>query len=118
MAIDRLQPDPQFSHSFFHDLESVFYVICWVFTLYAGPYSTKRLFSFGFPYSKTSVAKWNGDGNGDRDFDTLLDCKRGTVRDPGGFAGTLKQFSEYFVDLKTCMDLRAACRDLYHHVSR
>ncbi len=43
MAIDALlHAGTKFSHDYHHDLESLFYVICWICTMYSGPNGKMR----------------------------------------------------------------------------
>lgn len=94
---------PDFSHSYFHDLESMFYVICWLCTLYSGPCSKKRQFSSSIrPYHKTAVAGWNGDASDSKDLMVLYRLKVASVG-VNLFESTLDDFDAYFEDIKDCM---------------
>lgn len=99
MAIDRMEKQPKFSHSYFHDLESVFYVMCWTCTLYTGPRSMKRQFSSPeLSYLDTAVAKWNGDV-GDNTIGMLLSTKGFSVFG-SRLDTTIGQFAPYFDNIK------------------
>ena len=103
MAIDLLENFPDSPHSYLHDLESVFYVMCWVCTLYSGPCSKIRQFSNSvLPYVKTAVANWNGDTVGSENLDTIFQLKMVNVSILS-FQRTLSDFASYFDALKDCM---------------
>lgn len=93
---------PEFTHHhYFHDLESIFYVLCWTCTLHSGPRSTKRQFSNStLLFPDTSIAKWNGDPGNDTAFDRLASFKRDTVMGRG-LEITIRQFAPYFDDIKS-----------------
>ncbi|KLO10717.1 hypothetical protein SCHPADRAFT_892171 [Schizopora paradoxa] len=100
MAYDRMNKIPDFPHSYFHDLESIFYVICWTCTRYSGPRSQKRDFdSETLRYSDTAIAKWNGDGRINPTLDDLASAKLSTIT--GRVRDKIpNQFSSYFDDIK------------------
>lgn len=103
MAIDSLKETPDFQHSYFHNLESIFYVMCWIFTLYSGPCSTTRRFSLSkLSYRETAVSKWNGDVSGGADLGVLLALKRDSINDEA-IMDTFDQFDDYFDDVKGCL---------------
>lgn len=62
MAVEVLSRNVVFSHSYWHDVESVLYVLCWVCTLYCGPNNSKRCFA-DHPFSECEIALWNGGPN-------------------------------------------------------
>lgn len=105
MAIDRLRAVPKFLHSYFHDLESLFYVLCWICTLYAGPCDKKRtFFKVTFPYRGTTIAVWNGDISGQNTMVAICNSKIAFALDDG-LESTIKQFSEYFRPIEECLEL-------------
>ncbi|KLO10695.1 hypothetical protein SCHPADRAFT_999386 [Schizopora paradoxa] len=110
LSLDQLRETPLFPHNYFHDLESLFYVMIWTFTFYSGPNSQKRRFSkIQNRYHQMAVAKWNCevvDGN----LSALYSLKLGCVARLS-FWDTLDQFDPYFTDpdLSRCM---WAIRDL------
>lgn len=100
MSIDRMEKKPKFPHSYFHDLESLFYVMCWTCTLYSGPRSMKREFSSPeLSYLDTAIAKWNGDAGNNSSFDQLVTAK---VYSAGGsrLDTTIGEFAPYFDNIK------------------
>jgi len=106
MAIDRLRAVPKFLHSYFHDLESLFYVLCWICTLYAGPCDKKRtFFKVTFPYRGTTIAVWNGDISGQNTMVAICNSKIAFALAPDGLENTIKQFSEYFRPIEECLEL-------------
>ncbi len=46
-------------HSYYHDLESLFYVLIWVCTMYSGPRGALR--DKTFDYKKSVLSVWNGE---------------------------------------------------------
>jgi len=103
MAIGRLKEKPDFPHKYFHDLESMFYVLCWICTLYDGPRFKKRQFSAStLLYVKTAVAEWNGDVQGISNLRAIRTMKESSVSE-GHFDETLGRFATYFTNIKECM---------------
>ncbi len=62
MAMDLLTASDgdTMSHGFYHDLESLFYVLCWICTTQGGPSNAVRWFD----YAGSEICRWNG-GEGD-----------------------------------------------------
>ncbi|KLO10640.1 hypothetical protein SCHPADRAFT_999406 [Schizopora paradoxa] len=100
MAIDRLPDPPMHPHSYFHDVESLFYVMCWMFTFYSGPRSNQR----GIRRSELSemvVAKWNVDGASGM---SLFVAKWKAMHEHF-FDKLLNQFDPYFSDyVQECVE--------------
>ncbi|KLO10697.1 hypothetical protein SCHPADRAFT_930385 [Schizopora paradoxa] len=101
MAFDRMKKNPKFPHSYFHDLESIFYVICWTCILFRGRgYENKRQFETEKkPYFDTVVAAWNGDGRHNSTRHDIGCRKQGNVAN-GCIDDILVDFSLYFNDIK------------------
>ncbi|KAH8109272.1 hypothetical protein DFH11DRAFT_1881375 [Phellopilus nigrolimitatus] len=63
MAIEVLQSHkngkPKHAHAYYHDLESVFYVLCWLCTVLEGPYNKERD-SDNFDFESSEITKWSG----------------------------------------------------------
>ncbi|KLO20510.1 hypothetical protein SCHPADRAFT_991860 [Schizopora paradoxa] len=105
MAIDRLKEEPSLPHSYFHDLESLFYVLCWVSTLYSGPNNKERAFDRAvLPYRKTEVARWNGENSGEHTMSSISGAKTQWVASYEGFEQMMKQFSTYFEPIFGCLE--------------
>ncbi|KLO18786.1 hypothetical protein SCHPADRAFT_924849 [Schizopora paradoxa] len=105
MAIDRMDSNPRFLHSYFHDLESLFYVLCWLFTVFEGPCDTRRNFSEDTVlYRDTSAAIWNGDVPGSNTIQAIHNSKHAQAADARGFEQTVKQFADYFQHMSNMME--------------
>ncbi len=65
MAIEILEGEGKTTvHSYYHDLESLFYILIWVCTMYSGPNGAVRDKTFNYKESVLSV--WNGEMMGKR----------------------------------------------------
>jgi len=85
--------DEETKDEYFHDLESLFYVLCWTCTVQARPNGQKRPKS-DFDYM-TIVHKWLG--KGDSDFSTLGNVKQNNVIIETNFLTTvIKGMHPYF----------------------
>ena len=104
MAIDRLDKEPSFPHSYFHDLESLFYVLCWMSTLYSGPDKMRAFNRAVLPYRDTEVALWNGDKPNEGTMLAICNAKGQRVARLAGFRKTMKQFSTYFEPVFGCLE--------------
>lgn len=103
MAANDLRDEPKFSHTYLYDLESLFYVLCWISTLYAGPCGAKRSFSKSkLSYRKTTVAGWNGEASNKL---RIYESKSTSTSYPFRI---LKELSPYFRHIDGCLEsLRA-----------
>ena len=104
MAIGRLERKPSLPHSYFHDLESLFYVLCWISTLYSGPNNKERTFNSALLYRQTEVARWNGDNSGQHTMAAICSAKGQWIAKYEGFEKTIKQFSTYFEPIFGCLE--------------
>ncbi|KLO10682.1 hypothetical protein SCHPADRAFT_999374 [Schizopora paradoxa] len=103
-AIAHLDDRSETPHSLRHDLESLYYVLCWMSTLYAGPRATRRSFVKSvLPYRKTAVAEWNGKGTDNNiSLRNILYLKYYSSSFEG-FYKMQEQFSSYFRSIDGCM---------------
>ncbi len=100
MAIDILEGEKNTVHNYHHDLESLFYVLIWVCTMYSGPNGVVRDKTFNYKESVLSV--WNGEmiGKG-RHFPLVAWSKRAVMMNPLPFNNQiLTNFSPYFDPIK------------------
>ncbi len=100
MAIDILEGEKNTVHNYHHDLESLFYVLIWVCTMYSGPNGAVRDKMFNYKESVLSV--WNGEmiGKG-RHFPLVAWSKRAVMMNPLPFNNQiLTNFSPYFDPIK------------------
>lgn len=103
MAINRLNPKSSSPHRYSHDLESIFYVLCWLCTIYEGPLNQKRAFSKnGIYYHDTSVALWNGDTTKEISMQMIYLSKKLFAIGRKDFEELLEQFADYFKDIMGC----------------
>ncbi|THH03735.1 hypothetical protein EW145_g6048 [Phellinidium pouzarii] len=106
MALDMMvtENDNNVPQAYYHDLESVFYVLCWICTTQEGPNSTRR--SPDFNFSGSDVAKWAGYGRDAPDIELIRRAKEATVHDALNFeARVLRKFAPYFKPLHSCLNL-------------
>lgn len=109
MAIDILTMEGV-SHEFFHSLESILYILCWICVTRTGPGdkdATSRKDDKCFQLKTSKIAKWVEKR---KSLFVLSALKKGTVACDNDFeAYILSEFSEYFEPLKL---LAANLRDL------
>jgi hypothetical protein len=114
VARDYLCPRKKYPwrHRYYYDLESLFYVICYIFTTSAGPLSVFRE-DLNDILEKSIVGKWSGWGHEGLELQDALDCmgslKSSHCEDEKLFETVIDEFTEYFKEdaLKKCMrDLR------------
>lgn len=101
MAIEMLVEETRnrIPHAYYHDLESVFYSLCWLCTSQEGPYSTPR--DTKFKFNTSELAKWNGVGLNNPTLDEIRRFKESTVLSDSNFSmRILGQFAPYFAPLK------------------
>ena len=90
-------------HSFMHDLESFFWVLCWICIHYEGPGNETVVERFD---------KWNF-----VDTEELADSKKGTVSDEAEFLRTADEyFTEYYRPLIPCVN--ALRKEVFPHGRR
>lgn len=105
MAVEMLveETNNKVPHAYYHDLESVFYALCWVCTSQEGPNSTPRD-STKFKFDDSEVSKWNGVGLDNPTLDEIRRYKAATVYSDTEFTErVLDQFAPYFEPLKPCI---------------
>lgn len=104
VALDFLKLEPTIPARYFHDLESLFLVMCWLSTTLEGPCEPRRfLSSDGFEYRDTYVAAWNEDGPFHNSLDLVYSAKFCHTGFEEDFKKLLKEFAKYFEDMKDCM---------------
>ncbi|EJD02662.1 uncharacterized protein FOMMEDRAFT_155991 [Fomitiporia mediterranea MF3/22] len=105
MAIEMLAEETanHVPHAYYHDLESIFYSLCWLCTSQEGPNNTERD-RRSFDFNKSEVAKWTGIGMENPSLDDIRRCKAATIRDETEFIEkVLNQFAPYFDPIKPCV---------------
>lgn len=98
MAIEVLEGEKP--HTFYHDLESLFYVLIWVCTMYSGPGGALR--DKTFAYKKSVLSVWNGEmtATGGH-FPFVAWSKRAVMMHPEPFKREiLNNFAPYFEPIK------------------
>ncbi len=111
MAIEVLEGESTTVHSYYHDLESLFYVLIWVCTMYSGPRGALR--DKTFDYKKSVLSVWNGEmiGMGGH-FPIVAWSKRAIMMHPERFNDhILKNFAPYFEPIKE--DIEKLCSVLF-----
>lgn len=104
MAIEMLveETSNRVPHAYYHDLESVFYSLCWVCTSQEGPNSNPRCSCFNF--STAEVSKWNGVGMDNPTLDDIQTRKFSSIHNKTKFSKlVLNQFAKYFESLVPCI---------------
>ena len=104
MAIEILDTLMEVEHRYDHDLESVFYVLCYICCTFSGPNGLRRE---NFDLETSSLGSWFGKEK--QDMKDTANAKRGTIASKVSFSHIIKCFDPYFQDeaLKKCMnDLR------------
>ncbi|KAH8109294.1 hypothetical protein DFH11DRAFT_1628558 [Phellopilus nigrolimitatus] len=97
---DRKSPLP---HGYNQDLESVFYIFCWICTVLEGPYGKVRT-TDNFKIEMSEVARWAGIKNPNHDLDFLSCAKRVVTRNKTEFdRSVIKEIAPYFADLVPCL---------------
>ncbi|KAH8109275.1 hypothetical protein DFH11DRAFT_1479433, partial [Phellopilus nigrolimitatus] len=107
MAIELLRSykdgKPMFPHAYYHDLESVFYVLCWLCIVLEGPYNKKRD-SDNFDFEGSEITKWSGLHIPNASLDHIWSSKQGVMKDPISFKSLIvDNFAPYFADLGPCL---------------
>lgn len=93
------------AHTAISDTESVFYVLIWIASLYAGPLGAKRLKTKDFSFETSFLSDWCPEGKvDDRVLKRIADMKGGILRDPATFERRiLSQIHKYFIPLTNCL---------------
>ncbi|KAH8109274.1 kinase-like domain-containing protein, partial [Phellopilus nigrolimitatus] len=93
--------DPEVAHTYYHDLESIFYVLCWICTVFQGPDSEKRE---DLDYENTTIAGWMAQDPENVDHYHIRLRKKVSVVNRSVFKkDILGQFAPYFDDLHPCL---------------
>ncbi|KAH8117969.1 hypothetical protein DFH11DRAFT_869142 [Phellopilus nigrolimitatus] len=106
MAIGILQAQNRKSvlpHGYNHDLESVFYIFCWICTVIEGPYGKVRT-TDNFKIEMSEVAFWAGVTIPNYDLGFLSCAKTVVMRNETEFdRSIIKKIAPYFADLGPCL---------------
>ncbi|KAH8112638.1 hypothetical protein DFH11DRAFT_1744852 [Phellopilus nigrolimitatus] len=104
MMID--QEKNKIRHAYYHDLESIFYVLCWICTAQEGPSNLRR--SLDFDFNSSAVAEWAGYGKDEPTVEDVRKAKQAVVAKADDFNEyVLGQFAPYFEPLRDCVrDMR------------
>ncbi|KAH8109259.1 hypothetical protein DFH11DRAFT_1548392 [Phellopilus nigrolimitatus] len=107
MAIELLRSykdgKPMFPHAYYHDLESVFYVLCWLCTVLEGPYNKERE-SDKFDFEMSEVTRWAGLDVPNASLEHIWPMKLGVMGNKPYFEELiLNKIAPYFADLKQCL---------------
>ncbi|KAH8115424.1 hypothetical protein DFH11DRAFT_1759779 [Phellopilus nigrolimitatus] len=87
-------------HDYYHDLESVFYMLCWLCIAQAGPNSKDRQSTEPFDYKSSAIGKWAAAGQDESDYQKVADAKCWMVTMTHRFKRkVLDYFHEYFEEL-------------------
>lgn len=89
------------AHAYYHDLESLFYVLCWICTTQGGPSNTKRCFD----YASSQLRRWNGeDHDSNASMESVGDAKLGAVLSELAFEEAVSsKFDDYFTPIIPCV---------------
>ncbi|KAH8109317.1 hypothetical protein DFH11DRAFT_1515778 [Phellopilus nigrolimitatus] len=107
MAIEVMQSnddgDPMFPHAYYHDLESLFYILCWICTILEGPYNKERK-TDAFDFGMSEITKWAGLDIPNAKLDHIWRGKQGIMNHVTSFKRLVSdQVAPYFSDLKDCL---------------
>ncbi|KAH8112602.1 hypothetical protein DFH11DRAFT_1783717 [Phellopilus nigrolimitatus] len=93
-------------HAYYHDLESILYVLCWLCTAQEGPNNLQR--SRDFIFKKSAIAQWAGYGKNDPTMEDIRQAKESHVSKAENFDKYIvSQFAPYFQPLRKCIkDMR------------
>ncbi|KAH8109271.1 hypothetical protein DFH11DRAFT_1731203 [Phellopilus nigrolimitatus] len=105
MALDVLDSDadgnPRVAHAYYHDLESVFYILCWICTILKGPNNDEREH---FNFAASEIGMWAGLDMDNANLEDIQLKKEYTIKHLSRFkSNVLGQFSPYFKDLHPCL---------------
>lgn len=104
MAIEVLEADKNLVHRYYHDLESLLYVLIWICTMYSGPHGALR--DETFEYKGSALCIWNGGmKHKDAPVAIISDSKHASMVNAGRFKEkVLDGFSPYFEPIKPCVE--------------
>ncbi|KAH8112614.1 hypothetical protein DFH11DRAFT_1511437 [Phellopilus nigrolimitatus] len=108
MALEMMvaEKENKIKHAYYHDLESILYVLCWLCTAQEGPNNLQR--SRDFIFKKSAIAQWAGYGRNDPTMEHIRQAKQSMVQNPADFDKYIvSQFAPYFQPLHQCIrDMR------------
>lgn len=96
--------DKDVVHEYYHELEAVFYILCWICTRQGGPYGIRRDDDSTFDRRDSILTDWVPRSNGKEDLRTAGCLKSAFVSMPGLFeSDILDKIHSYFYPLKDCL---------------
>ncbi|KAH8112636.1 hypothetical protein DFH11DRAFT_1511626 [Phellopilus nigrolimitatus] len=108
MALEMMvaEEENKIKHAYYHDLESILYVLCWICTAQEGPNNLRR--SRDFIFKESAIAQWAGYGKNDPTMRDIRQAKQSMVQNPEDFDKYIVgQFAAYFEPVKDCIrDMR------------
>lgn len=101
MAIDVLVPADNMVHAYHHDLESLFYVLCWICSIQGGPANLQR----AFDYKESEIRRWNAFDDSKTSMKSVKDSKLAIMPNKKLFEERItKNFAEYFKPVVPCIE--------------
>lgn len=101
MAIEVLEPEENFVHAYHHDLESLFYVLCWICSIQGGPANTRRVFD----YMESEIRRWTTFDDSKTNMRTVRDSKKAIMPYKKEFEMKItKKFDGYFTPIIPCIE--------------
>ncbi|KAH8112595.1 hypothetical protein DFH11DRAFT_1511603 [Phellopilus nigrolimitatus] len=108
MALEMMvkEEENKIKHAYYHDLESILYVLCWICTAQEGPNNLRR--SRDFIFKESAIAQWAGYGKNDPTMQDIRNAKQSMVAKAENFDKYIvSQFAPYFQPLHKCIkDMR------------
>ncbi|KLO19004.1 hypothetical protein SCHPADRAFT_85263 [Schizopora paradoxa] len=110
MVVDMLQHflhKKAFAHNYWHDLESLFYVFCWVCTAYSGPGGERREIQ---DLRESHAFKWKVLGASVEDLKVAMDSKHSFTSEGRRFQRDMERdFHRYFAPIFDCVCQMRSC---------
>lgn len=110
MAIEILEhylKNETHAHNYWHDLESLFYVVCWVCTAFSGPYAKRREFG---EFSASHVYTWRYLTASEDHLKQAIDSKLSFTSSDKNFKRDMERdFHHYFAPIFNCVCQMRAC---------
>ncbi|KAH8113473.1 hypothetical protein DFH11DRAFT_1510273 [Phellopilus nigrolimitatus] len=105
MALELLDSDadgnPKVAHAYYHDLESIFYILCWICTILQGPNNEERK---NFNFAASEIGMWAGLHVNNPNLGDIRVRKQDSIHYLNRFkSNVLGEFSPYFKDLHPCL---------------
>lgn len=101
MAIEVLEPEENFVHAYYHDLESLFYVLCWICSVQGGPANTRR----NFDYMESEIRRWTAFDDSETSLCSAMYAKMAIMPSKKRFEREVsKRFDDYFKPIIPCIE--------------